>query len=352
MWWFALYVGIYVLSVFRVPPEFLDLFAMRILTLVQLLVFFWVTADLMKNDSLAKLVLLTYSVAAAIFAVGILLRVPGFSQEIVPGRVTGAGENLNAAATHMAIAVVAAVGLLLSRFQLSSKLKVVLGAVTVPSILAMISTGSRGGIVAFVAGLLVYLLPYWKKKHNIIAVAGCAVALIGVILLIKSTPDLMARWEESYYEGKLSDRENIFLDTISMISEQPLFGWGPIEYGFELGSRKGSLEPNDTHNLVLHLLAEVGVVGAIPFLIGVGLALYHAWTARLGVFGLLPFAILVTILTANMSGNNLVWKPQWLMFALIASRAVPSARGSMVRMGKGYSTARPAGYRRRLGISS
>jgi O-antigen ligase len=324
LWWLAAYLAIYIVSVVRVPSELLGQFVMRVLTLVQLLVFFWVASDMMKRERMAKIVLLAYCAAASLFAVGILLQVPGFSQEIVPGRVTGAGENLNLVATHMGIAVLAAVGLLVGRMQLGAKLTLLLGFAIVPMLLALISTGSRGGIAAFLAGIFVYLLPYWKKKHTILTIAACVLATVGVVYLVKSTPHFLARWEQSFYEGKFSDRENIFLDALAMISDKPILGWGPVEYAYELGFRGGSAEPNDTHNLLFHLFAEVGVIGTIPFVVGIGIILRNAWIARSGVLGLLPLALMAALLTANLSANNLVWKPQWLVLAL-ATAAVSSA---------------------------
>src|SRR5262245_49942873 len=174
---------------------------------------------------------------------------------------------------HMAIALLIAIGLILNKVYKERRMNFLLVALTLPILLAMISTGSRGGIAAFVVGSAVYLLPYWKKKRALAAIGFAALATIAIVYLIATTPDLLARWQDSYYEGKLSNRETIFAASVEMISEKPIFGWGPIEYGYVLGLRGGMWDPNDTHNLFLHLLVEVGIIGTIPFLIGLCLCL-------------------------------------------------------------------------------
>jgi O-antigen ligase len=304
----------------RVPPELFGDFLSRLLTLLQILVFFWIASDLLKDEKLARGVLLTYSFACALLAVGMVLGLPGFSQEVTGGRVSAIGENLNVLGKFMAIAMIIVMHLS-ARGVYSGFRKVLLASLTLPIAVAMIQTGSRGAVAAFVIGTCVYLLPYYKTKRGMLAVILAICGLAGVVYMMVKSPDFLGRWQESYYEGKLSERENIFAATIEMISEQPLFGWGPIEPGYELGFRGGSWEPNDTHNLLLHLLVEVGITGTIPFLIGLWLCLRSAWSARLSTLGLLPLALLVMALAGSLSGNSLVWKPQWLILALAVATA-------------------------------
>jgi O-antigen ligase len=77
--------------------------------------------------------------------------------------------------------------------------------------------------------------------------------------------------------------------------------------------------------LFFHLLLEVGVLGAVPFVIGLALCVASAWKARAGTFGNLPFALLMTTLSANLTQTYLTRKPQWLILAL-AVAAVAAAR--------------------------
>ena len=88
-------------------------------------------------------------------------------------------------------------------------------------------------------------------------------------------------------------------------------------WSYELGAREGKgLKYRGAHNLVLDLLMEGGLLGAIPFLIGLGLCARAAWTARVCNLGLLPLVWLITMLVANLSGEWLVSKSMWLVLTL------------------------------------
>ena len=103
-----------------------------------------------------------------------------------------------------------------------------------------------------------------------------------------------------------------------MISEKPLFGWRPVEFWYELG--KTGLwvirRIRDAHNLYLHLLLEVGFVGAIPFVIGLWLCVRAAWRGRNGTFGLLPLALVLAVLAGNMSATDIARKHLWFVLAI------------------------------------
>jgi O-antigen ligase len=103
-----------------------------------------------------------------------------------------------------------------------------------------------------------------------------------------------------------------------MFLEKPLVGWGGKASEYELGARLGhpEEESKNPHNLILYLLVATGLVGAAPMLAGIGLALYAVWSTRTGGLGVLPLAMLVTVLVANMSGLWLHNKMHWFVIAL------------------------------------
>jgi O-antigen ligase len=107
---------------------------------------------------------------------------------------------------------------------------------------------------------------------------------------------------------------------------------------FELGRRTGDMwNIKDAHNLYLHLLLEVGIAGAAAFFAGLYLCARAAWRARMGAFGFLPMALLVTILSANLTHTYLTRKPQWLFLALMVGlgavgRLAPVAAGSRFKV--------------------
>jgi O-antigen ligase len=340
MWWFVGYLGVYLVNLPRVPSEFLAEFLVRLVTMVQLLSFFWIASDLLKNEKMVRHVLLTYSIACAIFAIGIVLNVPGFSQEITTGRVTALGENLNLVARFMAIAIIVLMYLSTSAVYTRFQKRVFL-LLSLPVLVAMIGTGSRGAVVALIIGVCVFLVPFCQTKRGFTTVILALLGIGSIVYLIANSPAFTARWEDSYYEGDLSQREVIFSVAKEMISERPLFGWGPIEAGYILGDREGTVDWVDAHNVFLHLLVEVGIVGTIPFLIGLCLCIRSAWQARLLSLGLLPLALTVMTLVGGLAANTTLWKSQWLILALTMSASNPrkfKKRYFAVARGPGGST--------------
>ena len=69
------------------------------------------------------------------------------------------------------------------------------------------------------------------------------------------------------------------------------------------------------HNLYLWILKETGLLGAIPFFIGLWLCWRSVWKARGSAQGTLPLACLVFMLVINMNGTYLYYKLFWLVLA-------------------------------------
>ena len=123
----------------------------------------------------------------------------------------------------------------------------------------------------------------------------------------------------------MTARELIFPAAWQMFREKPLVGWGPYVNTGELGDRlrlPGYVRM-DPHNLVLYVLTATGIFGAIPFFVGTGLCVRAAWKARGGAHGVLPFAMIVTVLAADMSVSGLHWKQHWLILAYALASGSP-----------------------------
>ena len=96
------------------------------------------------------------------------------------------------------------------------------------------------------------------------------VAISSIILLLSQSDTMRHRWEQTLRRGDLTHREEIFPAEWQMFQERPFWGWGTIYHKYELGSRVHTDEVyQDPQNLVLWVMTETGVLGAIPFLFGV-----------------------------------------------------------------------------------
>src|SRR5204863_8862260 len=89
-----------------------------------------------------------------------------------------------------------------------------------------------------------------------------------------------------------------------MFLRSPIYGSGPDRYQFELTRRAmphliRQQKTITSHNLVLLLLVETGVIGFLLFSFGVGTALAAAWRAGLNACGSLPRAVLLPLTIAG-----------------------------------------------------
>ena len=181
------------------PPEYLMSVLATLFQLTQLAIMLWIGSDLLKDDKMARSVLLAYSIAASLFAAGIVFKVPGFYDELGEGREAAMGQNPNAVAANSAIAIVIIIGFLLS--VLRRRLPLML--LSLPLFGAIVVSGSRGGVLAFVIGSMVYLLPYRRAQRTLAAGFLAIVAITTVVYLVAKNSDFAERWEQTYYESSL-----------------------------------------------------------------------------------------------------------------------------------------------------
>ena len=329
LFWFLAYFAIFLANGIFLDAEDLGQFARMALTLTQLLLVFWIAGSLLTVELLRRRVLLGFAFGAVASAVATLLKIPGFAI-IIEGhlgeRLTSMDSNPNYVAFTMAIAAVILLGTVLDTKTRSLWRNLFLISLTLPLLAVAVRTGSRTGVASFFIGFAICLFFNSKPGYRLAAVLLFAMVTSSIGFLVVRYPTLMTRFEEAS-EGNLAGRQNIIPAALDMISERPVLGWQPILYWEELGRRTGRVfGSRDAHNLVLHLFLEVGFVGAAPFLIGIGVCVQGAWRARSHRVGILPFALLITALSSNLTLNYIARKPQWLIFALAVAAASVSMR--------------------------
>jgi O-antigen ligase len=223
----------------------------------------------------------------------------------------------------MALGAQALIGFGIEQTRRNTWMRVTFMALSFSPLAATVYTGSRGGIIACLAGAALYALPYRRPKRKMTAILGAIIAIVGVVYIMVNDQSTLSRLEMSYNTGDSAGRDRIFAASIEMISEKPLLGWQPVVWAYELGPREGrGYKARDAHNLFLHLLLEGGVLGAAPFLIGLGLCVRAAWTARAHSLGLLPLVWLVTMIVGGLTHTPIFYKALWLVFMLsLASEA-------------------------------
>ena len=291
-------------------------------TTAQLLLLFWTTSSLLQNSQLARQFVLVFAVSSTLLALGMLLALPGFTVAIesrMGERITSLEYNPNFLAFSMALAALIAAGIALEGGIRQRYQKWLLLSAMLPLLAIVVRTGSRAGIVGFALAFAVYFFPSRAKRQGktLVLLAIAVVTFTSAMIVIY--PTILTRFEESY-AGNIVNRRQINQASLSMVLERPLLGWHPVALWEELGRRTGQVwGTKDAHNSFFYLLLEVGVIGAIPYIIGIYLCLYSAWRGRNGPLARLPMALMVCVLCANLAHTYLTRKPQWLVLALAAA---------------------------------
>lgn len=329
-WWFIGYFLAYSLTGLVVSDDTLMRYVSQMLKLGQLFALLWFASDLMRNFELAKKCLLGLGFACVFLATGTLLGIPGFGGT-AGQRLTTLEFSPNTIASLMTYAALILIGLSLTEPRWSIMRRSFTLVSTFPLFGLIVSSGSRAAIGSLVIGVLIFFAPHRGSRRQVVAFFVGIAALAGILFFLQSSTAL-ERWDRTMNEGEVAGRDVIYQNALEMIAEKPITGWGGSMAFQELGSRLG-MQRRDAHNLILYLLLEVGLVGTVPFLIGLGFCFRAAWTARLGRFGFLPLALITAILAYNMSHTSLGQKVLWLFlgFTLAASATIKHQQNRTTR---------------------
>jgi O-antigen ligase len=327
LWWFVAYLYAFGVAFALGGGAYAVQVQDQFVKLLQLVLIFWVGINLMREPGMAERMLLALAAAAIVLGLLGLTGVANTQVMMDDGvrRAAVLGQNPNRTSRLLGTGVLALAGLAYARPRAAVRPLLVWPLVVLLAG-AMLRGGSRGGLLAMTAGFCVFTLAgasLAARVRNLLAVALGLSLMVGAAL---QSP-LMRQRLEMARSGNLAKREEIFPTAWGMFRERPLTGWGPTANYYENASRMPmrGFESRDTHNLVLELLTSTGLLGTVPFLIGLGVAGAAAWRARTGPQGMLPAAFVAALLVGNMSGNFLWFKVYWLVLSY-ACAAQPAAR--------------------------
>jgi O-antigen ligase len=344
LWFFGHLALLAVLGLF-IPAELLGQLALRISTGLQLTIFFWVGSFLLQDTRLTRQTLFTFGASACALALGSLLKVPVLSATVHTGEVMRGGTrasalayNPNHLAAVMAVAALMLIGLLLDNTRRTRARAWLLAFLPLPVLMLMIGTSSRGGLLAFVLGMLLFLVPLAPARRRIVALVLGVFALIALGAAVARDPMFAARLTRTFQERNVGARGDVYRAAWQLFLERPILGWGPVEFLHDLGERL-NLPQRDPHSMFFWIVLEGGLVGALFFFEGVWLCIRAAWKSRAGPEGILPLALMVTVIVVNASGSWFAHKTFWVVLAIaLASPVVREEWQRTVSLGSHRAT--------------
>lgn len=327
LFWFFGYIAIFFLHGLYLPPDYMSAFFRRLFTMTQLILVFYIFSNLLRDEEIMKSVLFTFLIGAGILAIGSILNLPGFGvieeEHKTGARIGAAGMNVNYLSILMGYALIIAFGLWKNLKKGNRTHRVFLIGLSVPILTMLLLASSRGALVATICGIGIFAMPFGEKKQKMKRMFYAILGLIVILFLSTVWGNVGTRFQKTIDEGKTAGRDKIWSGAVDMISEKPFFGWQPILAFAEVHKREAQnrgipqwLTGRDTHNIILWLLVEVGIVGTIPFLIGFGLCVQAAWKTRVSCLGLLPLALLGAMVIFNQAHTELNKKVTWVFLGL------------------------------------
>lgn len=172
-------------------------------------------------------------------------------------------------------------------------------------------TGSKTAFLSLLAGLVFYWMLSFPRRP-IRSIAGTILVVILVSLCTRYVPRLSQFWSGSFgLQSGGSGRLAIWKETVYLISEKPIVGWGKDYFFLEL-SEFGV--PFLAHNLWLELILDFGILVGLPFAFALVVCLYRmVYASMRNVRMLGPFAAAVVIFAFTAMGDYIYWEPRCIV---------------------------------------
>ena len=316
-WFFAFYLVVYFLGgLYHVESDELPPGA---LTLAQNLVLFWIASNILRHPGMIRWTLVVLVATMALLS--ILALYGGIGMETaVSGRRTALGQDHNYMGFLYGLGIVAVLGLMAGRWRTW-----MWTAVAIPLLLLFgghwAATGSRGAMAAILAAVATFAVTGtgWTGRFKMLALGTAGIAVLGLLILRSEVA--VRRWE-AVREGQTGQRVEITEQCLRMVLAKPVFGWGAKQHLEELAFRQRErFDVMDTHSDVFWALTATGIVGGIPFCIGLLLPLLAAWNGRRSVLGPTVLALTIGMLVMGMTVNFHKRKIAWVIMAAATTMA-------------------------------
>ena len=296
------------------------------------------------------------------FIVSLLLTLPGPVAEIfnraTPGAMRFSGSLANPNVYAQMIAITLPLSIVRLRSSTDPRVRLCHGLFLALGIVAVLGSGSRGGLVCMVFALgAMFLLERDNRLRGFVLAGVVAVGLLaasGLLPISTAALERLGTLGQELTEGTWSSRKPIWEGGLQVLLDNPLLGVGLSNFNRALAPLFG--EAKAAHNTYLDIATETGLIGLTLFLLAFA-ALYRRVTllAHLGNPGarIAFFTLCISALGTGHGHSQLTYCLLALMFGLgwvpraAAASAYPAAAedGSAPEPAGPADSAEPAGVR-------
>ena len=282
--WFAGFLYAFLLSFVVNGSQYADEVQKFFLLLLQAVLLFWAGCNVLRDEEVFRRTPIMLAVTCTARAALQLLNIGTLhTVEWVGGeRVSMLGQNANHSAMMMAIGLVALIGLGYTGSAPWRRRRLLIWPAAAVIGLAIIQNGSRGGVLALGMGVMTFTLSDRGMRARIRS-ASIVLAAMGLLSWAALNSEGMRnRFQETASTGYMAGRERIYPELVHMFAERPILGYAPIANKYVLGGRlpEQHHERRDAHNLFLEVMTATGIIGLIPFMVGLLLPWRAAWRRR------------------------------------------------------------------------
>ena len=198
----------------------------------------------------------------------------------------------------------------------------VLWRVFVPlAVVGVLLTGSRSGLVTL--GLALLMAPAalhgWSRARRVAAVAGMGTLAVLVLAIGPAAPvERLANFDEEISSGDLNGRVVTWDHSTRIFSQRPLAGSGAGMARHALTDERGW--EGGVHNTYLSVTVDLGVVGAVLFVLVIAAAVLPALRQR-GLERRFLVVLALTLLVGLLPRHWEYERPTWWIFSVLVGMA-------------------------------
>lgn len=204
-------------------------------------------------------------------------------------------------------------------------------------VVTLVLSGHRGSLAAFLAGVVtlgVLNIRRLKLSQGLAGAATLALVIWVSLAVIGAAPsEIQERFQDPFASASFDDRIGLQRVAIDGWVESPLFGQGTGSSGFFVAGGDqgdfGVVSGIYPHNVTVELLLELGIVGALVYIVTIGGTVVRGYRSR-RVVGrdeewvlLVAIAVVVAAFVASQGGADLtIQNDLWILGAVLAVAAV------------------------------